>query len=509
MGYWIRKKQDIGNISIKFLNKQILDYGRFTAVVMDFVMFNYKIRQNMRLLKWIVIFLLPFLGCCSSGAKKEIPSLHSNNRKMIVYLNNDTFQINWADLPKQDIYSTNVECINKLNPIVFISDIDSISFNIKINDTIRFYLLFKNNDNAIIEMIGVPKNVNFSEKYIHEHQEKISIEIPEVYELANILVAVSNIGQQDRNLVDKSTPYYKEVLKHFLSYSNLPFIDTINHNIVGTDTKSYWYYYSLIMNSCGYMFDNSGHIVNKGIIRKMGFNGNEDPFVKNAKLIEDFAFKSNFREFYNNHKSYYDSLIAVYNQLNPINKMRTWLEKKFKLEYGNYTVIFSPLVGGSHATNRFRDNGFEQTFMFVCKAENDPKYNSAINEMIASRVVFTEIDHNFVNPISEKKLDIINRAFSIRNKWTSDISDKSSYSNACSIFNEYMTWGLFSLYCLDSFSDNDARQFIPLMEIQMVSDRNFVRFKEFNQHLIKLYEGNHNISIYDLYDSILKWCMDE
>jgi hypothetical protein len=189
--------------------------------------------------------------------------------------------------------------------------------------------------------------------------------------------------------------------------------------------------------------------------------------------------------------------------------MQKWLEKKFEFKYGNYTVLFSPLVGGAHSTERFKDNDFEQTFMFVCRAENAPEYNQNVNEMLESRVVFTEIDHNFVNPLSDKKIDIINKVFADRNKWTKESKATSAYESAYSVFNEYMTWGLFSLYCLDNFPSNDARQSIQKMEKQMTNSRNFIKFKEFNQQLIKIYKDNPNINMNDIYDKVLKWCMDE
>lgn len=129
--------------------------------------------------------------------------------------------------------------------------------------------------------------------------------------------------------------------------------------------------------------------------------------------------------------------------------------------------------------------------------------------MLESRVVFTEIDHNFVNPLSDKKIDIINKVFADRNKWTKECKATSAYESAYSVFNEYMTWGLFSLYCLDNFPSNDARQSIQKMEKQMTNSRNFIKFKEFNQQLIKIYKDNPNIKMNDIYDKVLKWCMDE
>lgn len=185
------------------------------------------------------------------------------------------------------------------------------------------------------------KNVHFTDAYVREHQDKFEVYIPEIHELANILVAISRVGQVDSNMVDMSSNYYQEVLRTFMPFSNHPIIDTINHHIIShTDVNSYWYYYALKMNACGYIFDHKGGIVNMGYIRHMGFNNVKDPIEKHRDLIADFAFKSNFRVFYKSHQSYYDSLIMLYRQLNPIDKMQRWLESHFGFAYGNYTVLF-------------------------------------------------------------------------------------------------------------------------------------------------------------------------
>jgi hypothetical protein len=256
--------------------------------------------------------------------------------------------------------------------------------------------------------------VNFSDEYILQHKDKFEVEIPEVHELANILVALSNVGKTDSNMVDMTTPHYLSVMHHFLPFDQHPVLDTINHVFNrSTDQEKYWYYYALKMNACGYAFTEDNQIVNKGIIKQMGFRFPPDPIVELRPLMEDFAEKSNFRTFYRDNKTYYDSLVVLYRQLIPIDKMQDWLKRKFGVSYGNYTVIFSPLVGGAHATQRYKDNHFEQTVMFVCRATHYDAINNELNEMINSRVVFTELDHNYVNPVSDKNKGKIKRSLRI------------------------------------------------------------------------------------------------
>lgn len=458
----------------------------------------------------LYVLILIMLSSCKHAIQKEsVPVFKSNNGKFTCILNKDTTHVDWANVPKQEVYSSHIECKNAINPISIISDIDTFSANISPNSTIRIQLNLRNQAPVILEFIGMSKNATFSDQYILENKNKITIEIPEVHELANILVAISNIGQKDGNMVNLLSKYHQEVLDHFLPFANHPIMDTINHHIIDQGPNSYWYYYALKMNACGYVFNEKGQIVNKGIIRKMGFDNKTDPFVKNSPLIEDFARKTKFREFYTEHLPYYNSLIEKYKELNPIATMQKWLENKFGTTYDNYTIYFSPLVEGAHSTNRFSDNGFNLTVMFVCKAEYDYNYNANINEMMHSRVVFTEIDHNFVNPVSDKYAEIINKAFSNREKWMHENADKSAYTSPLSVFNEYMTWGLFSLYCLDNYPEEDARKFISTMEDQMVWNRKFTEFKKFNQEIIRIQKANPNICINSLFEKITTWCINQ
>ena len=51
------------------------------------------------------------------------------------------------------------------------------------------------------------------------------------------------------------------------------------------------------------------------------------------------------------------------------------------------------------------------------------------------------------------------------------------------IFNEYMTWALFSLYCYDNFPKEDIDEYIRTLEYHMVFGRGFIKFREFNQDI--------------------------
>lgn len=443
----------------------------------------------------------------------------TESKVVSILINNQVVVEKWNVSPeiKPDIFEA--ECSRKINIVTFKADKDSIFFNISVGKTIDFIIQNSKNEQAYTQIKGIIPNVNFTKEYIKANDSKTIVQIPEVSELVNILMVLHKDAEKDSNMFDTKIDYYKEVKEYFKPYLSHPALDTINKYI--TDLKysedakislfsnqSYGYYFALKMNACAYEFDKNGKIKNNQIVKEFAKGWYSFDPMKDIKVFEDFAKKSNFRMFYKNHKLYYNSLIATYNQLNPISKMQNWLDKKFGFGYGSYVVYFSPFISGAHSTNSFESNNFNQSFMFTAKAEMDKEFSPVMNELLESRVVFTEIDHNYVNPVSYKFLERINKSFSNREKWAKG-EVTSMYKNQYDVFNEYMTFAVYSLYVQDNYLKDDFIEYLSKVENQMEESRGYINFKKFNRKLLEKYEENKNIKMTELYDYILNWADNE
>ncbi|HEY0732285.1 MAG TPA: DUF4932 domain-containing protein, partial [Chitinophagaceae bacterium] len=240
---------------------------------------------------------------------------------------------------------------------------------------------------------------------------------------------------------------------------------------------------------------------------KMGFKETADPFVKYADLAADFAARSGFRKFYTAHKPYYDSLLKDYIKYIPLQDMKKWLEYHFPIKSDYYLITYSPLTGGAHSTMTYEDKGFNQTVMYIAGISKNSRYNQAVNEMLNSRVVFTEIDHNYINPIADKYADDINIAMKEKDKWGKGLEDNTHYTSPMNLFGEYMTWGVFSLYCMDKYQESDVMTFVDRMELQMEQRRGFNNFKAFNRELMRLYKLHDKTKkVHELFPEIIEWC---
>ena len=334
-------------------------------------------------------------------------------------------------------------------------------------------------------------HATYSSKYINDNRGKCIVEIPEVYELANIIVAVSDHGQSSFQ-VDRDSEYFQKVLKHFGPYRDHP---VVKEQIFARNMSTYLGFRT---NSYCYMFE-ADRIRLDGIHWKAEWR---DTFKSRIDLVEDFARKSGFREFYRENMSYYQEQIAKYKKEVPVEQMWQWLEKRFTARFDSYRVVLSPLCGGTHNTQDFSDGMFREAVMFVAMGPILEGEIDQIKRLSAARIVFTEIDHNYVNPVTDMFEGRVKKVFADYKKW----NQQKGYSSPEKTFNEYMSWAVFALYAHDNYQPQDFEIINEKMTEQMINSRKFIRFRQFNDKLLELYKQQDQAKpIAELYPKILNW----
>ncbi len=364
--------------------------------------------------------------------------------------------------------------------------------------TTSIYFFSREDDSIdVSQKVSVSFSTQFSNQYIENNRGKIMVEIPEVYELLNIVIALSNIDKDYSSLTNKQTRYYQSVIEHFGEYRNHPIVDEIesaNKNMG----------YSNVRNLFIYSFSDDS-IVHGGIYTNNYIQERTDKYIEQ---LQDFAKVSGFRQFYDEHKDYYREQISIFKDIVPVRNMWRWLEMNFPIQHDTYKIIMSPLTGGSHNTFNYRDknNNYSEIVMFI-SAPNiiDFSQNSQrVVEGLISRMLFTEIDHNYVNPITDLDKNIMDvvEAFSNLEKW----NKASSYGRPALTFNEYMTWGVFMLYAHDIYNGKDLAE-IEKVTVDIMNYRGFVHFQQFYNELLDLYEVKEDSkTVADLFPNIIEWC---
>ncbi len=371
-----------------------------------------------------------------------------------------------------------------------------------------FIPIASKNDTTIYRLRFNPEHSEFSSKYISEKSGTSSFQIPETYELANIILYLSDCSKLTHNHPE-GTLYANQVEKHFGSFRNHPLIRILNKKCT---SENYWStYYGFRENSICFEFGDNDILEYSSPYKHVNWDRSEimgGEFRNLTYLVQDFVNISNYRKFFLSNKAYYEKLEKRLSELQPIDKMRKWLEKEFPFKFDAFKVVFSPLIVGSHSTQNFfkgffKNPDFKECIMFVNSSESidlNNQYSEALKEGLMSGIVFTEIDHNYVNPSSSKNAILIKELLKNKNFWAT-ANAQQIYSSENAIFNEYMTHSLFCIYVSENYSKSDANAIIN-DRIKLMAKRGFSKFDEFNITLGSILK-NRTKTVYELYPEII------
>ena len=325
-------------------------------------------------------------------------------------------------------------------------------------------------------------------------QNKIDVIVPEAYELSNIILALTNYGRTDELEVQKNTKYYQEVITFFEPVKNHPLLDSVNYS------RERWEdYLSFRTDAFAFQFDE-----NNKLKRNMYFYSVEghNPFDTHLNLINDFVEKSNFRQFFKEHKSYYDFIINNYLEYNFIEKSVEFLKKFTGFQHSEsddfqYSIVLSPLILRMNCHSNISANIIADfpTVPYELLSQVISENNMS-NRLNGNHIIFTELDHGYINPISDKFQQLISDKFDWQ-KW-----DNNSGYKGVDVFNEYMTWAVWELFAKENFPEI-ADSLILQWQYQNAS-RGFFAHSAFSDKLFEITKNKKNIN--DVYIELLEWC---
>ena len=348
------------------------------------------------------------------------------------------------------------------------------------------------------------EKVNFTEKFKKQNEGKHKVEINEVKELLQIMIAITPTGLANDDMVQQEGAYYQDVLQHFKKYENEPIIKTIDSLLVESLINNVF----LTGNGISYDFKGDKLVKSKVyLFPAKGVNSvavSENPITSYKEQLEDFAKKSGFRSFYKKHKQFYADIIAKYESQANVGKQWKWLEQNFDTRINAYTVYCSPLINGLNYTSEFNHNGFRLIYMSLPPLSEYPQMSKIENELFNTRVMFTEIDHNYVGKPTKEYKTLIDEIFNNRQHWVNEaVQGIDAYSAPKYIFDEYMTYAVYLLYCKDKYSEAHFQN-AASATAQVMAERGFIRMKEFTDLLLKIHAQHPDKRIEDLYPDFLK-----
>lgn len=348
------------------------------------------------------------------------------------------------------------------------------------------------------------KQVNFDEKFKKENQGKAEVKINEVKELIHIMIAITEVGLENDDMVAQTGAYYKDIIQDFKPFKDEPIITTFD-SLIKVNPLNYIF---LSGNALSYDFKGNKLVADKFYLFPAQNVSSHttitvNPITTYKKEIENFAKKSKFRKFYKKHRAYYNQIISDYNKFANLKEQWGWLEKQFSTRVDNYTIMCSPLINGLNYTTSYTDNHFKQIMMVLPPLEEAPEMTDTEKIVFNTRTMFTEIDHNYVGKPTKENIDSINKVFENREEWVNTKQYGTEYyPNAERVFDEYMTYGVFLLYCKDHFDENTTAKATENV-ILLMTERGFIKMQVFTDTLFEVSAQNPDKTIEEWYPAFI------
>ena len=460
-----------------------------------------RLRIGIASFLWLVSFY--------AFGQKTLPVLRASGTALSMRIDTTFYPKRWNidTRLKPDVSQIPVP-IGKAVRVAFIAEKDSLVRTIRGNDVVDFVVLTPGGDSALTQIRGVvfTEPAIFTKPYIQTHSGKTFVEIPDVYELINIVFALTDAGKKSADLIEKDTPYYKSVLANFSQYSSDRIVSVIDSLLKQDESQ----YFPLKMDAYAYSLDSKGIIRQSPVYDRVSW-GVANTLRPYLPLLQQFAKHSNFVHFYEQQRPFYDRLITSYRDSLGVTDMQTWLNRNFpSTKYQSFKIVFSPLVSGNQSANWFANNGFKEAQAHV-NYPFDAGKNNAVSATATNlrrgNIVFTELNHAFINPEADKYAKELTSAITNLDAWLAEGKPaKRAYNSVYACFNEYMNWGLVSLRYADAAPTNDLPLLQKRVEEMMVRYRGFKKFAEFNQFLVPLYQNRPaGTTVADLYPQIIQW----
>lgn len=301
-------------------------------------------------------------------------------------------------------------------------------------------------------------------------------------ELAWVLAGLSPLGRNGDSL-HRDNPYWHAAEDWFA-----PFAQHRAVIALGADFNLP----RLIGNAANYEFDQSGRLVRSPSGRPMWNDVRGDLFTRHRRAIDAFARESQARTFLAEQRATLENVCTTLADAVDLADMQSWLELQFLARPAPMEVFVSPVTGGWNFTNLD-----PVTPRLWVPAIDPPKSNYA--RFAAVRSIFTEMDHNYVNPATYRLDSSVFAFMTAANGWAT-AEAWSDYGSCEATVNEYMTFAAFLAYAEDRITGEDLAR-IETATLRMMERRGFPRFSDFADMVRR--ERKHGDTLESIYPAVL------
>jgi hypothetical protein len=453
------------------------------------------------------------LVAAPAHARQDLPVVRSTVNVLSIRDGAELRAGSWTLAPEAnpDVYEAAL-VRGRPHRVTFLTDVDSIGFLVEVGKHYDF-VVERGGVRHLTRIVGTRHTpaAEFDEAYRRANRGTTHVEVPEAYELVNVAIAMTPTAIADPGLIYKEGPYYAAVRQWFDRHAGHPAVAMLDSAL----RRNQGSYFTLKMNGRAFDFDRRGRLVRSAVYDRTGFTGERSnalaPF---AARLDDFARATSFRAFYARHRPVYDAQVAFYRDTADIAAMRRWLERQFpgQRPYDSFRIVFSPLVAYNQSVTWLESNGFKELQPHVnfpyaadlaARAGLGGLTDSAA-KVYRGNIVFTEINHGYINPEADGHAARVARAIADRNFWV-DSAKGPGYYGGNAAFNEYMNWVLVNVRYVDVAPAGERAAMTDAVERMMVR-RGFPRFPAFSRWLTARYAARRpGETVASLYPEIIGW----
>lgn len=462
----------------------------------------------------LLLCLLAILAA-PAGAQQELPVIRSNARAVTIRDGAELRVNGWTLAPeaRPDVYEALLP-LGVPHRVTFITDVDSIGFMVEPGGRYDFNVRYRDSL-AWTRIVGVrlmPAAV-FDSAFRIANAGTSRVEVPEVYELVSVALALTPTAQRNPGLVHAGSPYHAEVQRWFGRYAGHPAIALLDSALKRNPRA----WSSLKMNAYAFAFDARGHIVPGGVYDRLGPASERTntlfPFLE---PLQRFADASGFRRFYRQHRATYDAQAAFFRDTAGVEQARAWLARGFapREPFQLLTLVVSPLTGDSVSVATPQDGGFAELqphygFPYAEKFRGE-ELRGLPEETVAlyrRNAAIARIQRAYFLGEASKYAERILWSVSNRKHWV-DPARGADYYPGTSAFSEYLTWALVALRLSEAAPEPERARAVESIERLMVA-RGFPQYPAFSRFVVPLYQNRPaGRTVADLFPDIVAWFED-
>lgn len=301
-------------------------------------------------------------------------------------------------------------------------------------------------------------------------------------EMAWILAGLSPLAQRGDSL-RRDTPYWRAAESWFAPVAQHRALVAL-----GADFNLP----RLIGNAANYELYESSRLIRSPTGRPMWSDERGDLFTRHLSEIEAFAREGRARTFLADQRDILEAVRATLAHAVNLADMQSWLEAQFLARPAPMQVFVSPVTGGWNFTNLD-----PMTPRLWVPAIGPPQSDYA--RFAAVRSIFTEMDHNYVNPATSR-LDPSTFAFMTATNGWATAEAWSAYGSCELVVNEHMTFAAFLAYAKDRITGEGLAR-TETVTRRMMERRGFQRFGAFADAV--MYAREHGDTLEALYPAVL------